>query len=73
MSSPCDLVEIKNQVSAAVLKKVPGVTGVGLPAQGLTIYLKKDTEEIRAAVLKAIESLKLDLPVNWQVTGEFQR
>jgi len=72
MTSPGDLVELKSQVSAAILKKVPGVTGVGLPAQGITIYLEADTAEIRAAVQKAIEPLKLAVPVHWQVTGKFQ-
>lgn len=73
MTSPRDLAELKSQVSAAVLKKVPGVTGVGLPAQGLTVYLTSDTAEVRAAVLKAIKPLKLDVPVSWQVSGEFRR
>ena len=73
MSSPGDLADIKSQVSAAILKKVPGVTGVGLPAQGITIYLEADTAEVRAAVEKAIEPLKLAVPVHWQVTGKFQR
>jgi hypothetical protein len=72
MTSPGDLAELKSQVSAAILKKVPGVTGVGLPAQGITIYLEADTAEIRAAVQKAIEPLKLAVPVHWQVTGKFQ-
>ncbi len=73
MTSPRDLAALKSQVSSAVLKKVPGVTGVGLPAQGLTVYLTADTAEVRAAVLKAIEPLKLDVPLSWQVTGEIRR
>ena len=73
MISSRDLVDIKSQISAAVLKKVPGVTGVGLHAQGITIYVKEDTEEIRATVQKAIASLNLKVQLNWQVTGEFKR
>ena len=65
--------ELKNQVSAAVLKKVKGVSGVGLPAQGITIYLEADTPEIRAAVAKAVEPLKLTVPLHWLVTGKFER
>jgi hypothetical protein len=73
VSPSSDLAEVKSQVSAALLKKVEGVTGVGLPAQGITIYLEADTSEIRAAVQKAIEPLKLAVPVHWEVTGKFHR
>ena len=68
-----ELGELKNQVSAALLKKVKGVSGVGLPAQGITIYLEADTPEIRAAVAKAVEPLKLTVPLHWLVTGKFER
>ena len=68
-----DLSELKSQVSAAVLKKVKGVSGVGLPTQGITIYLEEDTPEIRSAVAKAIEPLKLTAPLHWMVTGKFER
>ena len=68
-----DLPELKSQVSAALLKKVKGVSGVGLPAQGITIYLEADTAEVRAAVTKAVEPLHLTVPLHWRVTGEFER
>jgi hypothetical protein len=68
-----DLQQLKNQVSAALLKKVKGVAGVGLPAQGITIYLEEDTAEVRAAVAKAVEPLQLSVPLHWQVTGKFER
>ena len=68
-----ELGELKKQVSAAVLKKVKGVSGVGLPAQGITIYLEAETPEIRAAVAKAVEPLKLAVPLHWLVTGKFER
>jgi hypothetical protein len=68
-----DLNELKSQVSAALLKKVKGVSGVGLPAQGITIYLEEDTEEVRAAVAKAVEPLGLPVPIHWAVTGKFKR
>ena len=68
-----DLNTIKRQVSSALLKKVEGVTGVGLPSQGLTVYLEKDTPEIRAEVTKALEPLKLSVPLHWMVTGKFRR
>ena len=72
MTTP-DLAKLKGRVSDALLGKVSGVTGVGLPAQGITIYLEADTPEIRAAVEKAIEPLRLPVKVHWQVTGKFQR
>ena len=65
--------ELKNQVSAAVLKKVKGASGVGLPAQGITIYVEEDTPEIRAAVAKAVKPLQLAVPLHWLVTGKFER
>ena len=68
-----ELGELKNQVSAAVLKKVKGVSGVGLPAQGITIYLEADTPEIRAEVAEAVKPLKLAVPLHWLVTGKFER
>lgn len=73
MRPPEELGEIKNRVSAALLKKVKGVSGVGLPAQGITIYLEADTVEIRAAAVKAMEPLKLAVPIHWLVTGKFER
>ena len=72
MTTP-DLAKLKGRVSDALLGKVGGVTGVGLPAQGITIYLEADTPEIRAAVEKAIEPLRLPVHIHWQVTGNFQR
>jgi hypothetical protein len=68
-----ELGELKNQVSAAVLKNVKGVSGVGLPEQGITIYLEADTPEIRDAVAEAIKPLKLTVPLHWVVTGKFER
>jgi len=68
-----DLSAIKKKVSAALLKKVEGVSGVGLPEQRLTIYLDTDTAEVREAVAKAVASLKLTVPLHWQVTGTFER
>jgi hypothetical protein len=68
-----ELGELKNQVSAAVLKNVKGVSGVGLPAQGITIYVEADTPEIRDEVAKAVKPLKLTVPLHWVVTGKFKR
>jgi len=69
MTQP-SLTEVKRKVSSAVLK-IPGVSGVGLPAQGLTIYLEKDSPEVRAAVNRALEALDVRAPVHWEVSGKF--
>jgi hypothetical protein len=66
-----ELGELKNRVSAAVLKNVKGVAGVGLRAERITIYLEEDTPEIRDAVAKAVGPLKLTVPLQWLVTGRF--
>ena len=68
-----DLRDLKSRVSAAVLKKVKGVSGVGLPEQGITIYLEEDTAEVRAAVAKEVEPLNLTVPLHWVVTGKIKR
>jgi hypothetical protein len=73
MTTPSDLANLKGRVSDALLGKVRGVTGVGLPEQGITIYLEADTPDIRAAVKQAIEPLQLPVHVHLQVTGKFQR
>lgn len=68
-----ELHELKNKVSAALLKKVKGVAGVGLPEKGIAVYLEEDTPEIRSAVAKAVEPLGLPLPIHFEVTGKFER
>lgn len=73
MTTPRDLADLKGRVSNALLGKVRGVSGVGLPAKGITIYLEEDTADIRAAVKEAIDPLHLPVQVHWQVTGKFQR
>ena len=66
-----ELTALKGKVSAALLGKVKGVSGVGLPAQGITVYLETDADEIRDAVEKAVAPLKLPVSLHWQVTGKF--
>jgi hypothetical protein len=70
MSSP-DLKAVKRRVSQAVLK-IPGVSGVGLPEDGLTIYLETDSPELRERVMRSMEPLNLSVPVHWQVTGRIR-
>jgi hypothetical protein len=72
-TTDAELGQLKSQVSAAVMKNVKGVSGVGLHAQAITIYLEEDTPEIRSAVVKAVKPLKLAAPLHWRVTGKFER
>ncbi|MBM3767330.1 MAG: hypothetical protein FJW32_18225 [Acidobacteria bacterium] len=71
--SSTQLAEWKRRVSAAVLGEVPGVSGVGLPPQGLTVYLEEDDDAVRAAVQRAVAPLKLPAPVKFSVAGKFER
>jgi hypothetical protein len=72
MGSRGDLPALKKRVSAEVLK-LPGVSGVGLPARGITVYLADDSAEVRDRVSAKIESLKLAVDVHLEVTGKFGR
>ena len=71
MSSQSGLAEIKQQVFAKI-GKIPGVAGVGLPEQGLTIYLESDSTEVRAAAEEALSGLHAGVPIHWQVAGTFK-
>lgn len=72
MSAEAELAGIKRKVSAAILR-MDGVAGVGLPAQGLTVYLENDSQELREKVANALEPLHLTVPIHWEVAGKFQR
>lgn len=67
-----DLRAVKRQVSEVVLK-IPGVSGVGLPDEGLTIYLEAESPDLRERVERSLEPLNVGVPIHWQVTGEFRR
>jgi hypothetical protein len=67
------LLALKRRVSTALLGKVAGVSGVGLPAEGVTIYLEADDAAVRAAVSKALEPLRLKVGLHFAVTGKFAR
>lgn len=71
--SSAQLAEWKRRVSAGVLGKVAGVSGVGLQAQGITVYLETDDDAVREAVRKAVEPLGLPAPLHFSVSGKFER
>ncbi len=68
MPSENSPVDLKKKLSRAVLS-LPGVAGVGLPAQGLTVYLTEDSTESRARVLTAVGLLNLPRPVRFEISG----
>lgn len=72
MPSSDELQAAKSRVSAAVLR-LPGVAGVGLPAQGVTVYLENDTPDLHARVAEAVGALGLAISVHWEVSGKFGR
>ena len=72
MASTDDLVAAKRKVSAVVLK-VPGVAGVGLPKQGITVYLEADSPELRSHLALLIDRLDLTVPVSFEVSGKPRR
>lgn len=73
MDPSVPLAELKHRVAEALLGKVEGVSGVGLPARGITVYLEHDSAAIREAVLRAVEPLDLPVRLHWQVTGTYHR
>jgi len=70
MTSKDNLSAIKKRVSSAVLR-LPGVAGVGVPADGVTIYLESDAADVRCRVADAIERLELPVEVHLNVSGKF--
>lgn len=72
MPSSDDLKAAKSRLSSAVLR-LPGVAGVGVPAQGVTVYLESDSPEIRTRIADVVDTLHLPVAVHWQVSGKFGR
>ncbi len=68
-----DLHAVKKQVSEALLKNVSEVVGVGLPDQGITVYLAAESSGVRDSVHAALAHLKLDVPIHFEVVGTFER
>jgi len=72
MSKAADRAVSKRLVSAAVLK-LEGVSGVGAPDEGVTVYLEGDSPDIHARVRRAIDALDLKVPVLTKVIGPLKR
>lgn len=72
MATAEELSEAKRRVSASILR-LPGVAGVGLSADCVRVYLEDASPALRARVGEAVDALKLNVPVDFQPTGKFNR
>jgi len=71
MASAAELREIKRRLSDLILR-IPGVSGLGLPRNTLTVYLEEDSATARQAVAELVENEAPGTPVAYMVTGAFR-
>jgi hypothetical protein len=55
----------------ALLLGLKGIAGVSRDEDGITVYLEEDSEEVRARVHTAVESVGFRGSVRFVVTGPF--
>ncbi len=65
-----DLSEIKKLVSDRLLE-VPEVSGIGIRAGALMVYLERDSESVRQKVEAVLQDAAPDTPFAYVVTGPF--
>jgi hypothetical protein len=61
-----------SDVISPELQEVPGVTGVGVQLEGLTVYLDQDSEQLRGRVTQIMKARGLTTPVHFEVSGRFR-
>lgn len=71
MPGAAELQAIKRRLSIPILR-IPGVSGLGLPRNVLTVYLAEDSEATRKAVADLVEREAPGTPIAYVVTGQFQ-
>ena len=71
MTTPTDLKALKRRLSGP-LRAIPGVSGIGIPAGTLTIYLLEDADSVRKEVADLLAGEAYSAPVAFVVTGKFQ-
>lgn len=71
MPGPPTPASLKKRLSRAVLS-MPGVAAVGVPEQGLTVYLADGSAEARERVSAAVQALKLPVTVRFEITGSLR-
>ena len=65
------LLELKQAVAPGVLS-IPGVSGVGVGAGSLNVYLEHDDKMIRGLVERTIRAVDADVPIQFVATGPFR-
>ena len=68
MPNSTELRKIKRRLSDQVLQ-IPGVSGLGIPAGRLTVYLERDTRVAREKVTALLNAEAPGTPVDLIVTG----
>lgn len=66
------LVAAKRRVSDALLDR-PGVSGVGVQAGHVVVYLTSDEPRLRDETVSIAQNLAGEVPVDIQVTGGFKK
>jgi len=66
-----ELIAHKRTLAPAVLK-IDGVSGLGIGAGSLKVYLERDDPGIRAEVEKTARGLTADVPLSFVVSGAFR-
>ena len=69
--SKTDLVTLKKRVSPGLLN-IAGVSGVGISGGTLAVYLEVDSNTVRQAVEKVVETEAANVPVTYVVSGKFR-
>ncbi len=72
MSSKDSLADVKRRISTA-LRDAPDVTGVGLRAGRVVVYLARDDEEQRRQVERVAHAIAPEVAVRFEVTGRFDK
>lgn len=71
MPLPEDPVVLKRLLSPLLLE-IKGVSGLGLPAGRLTVYLESDDDELRRRVQRAAREAAPGATIFFEVTGRFR-
>lgn len=70
MGTP-DARELKRKVGPSLLA-IAGVSGVGVPAGRLTVYLERDDPSVRRQVEEIVQRLSPGTVVAFETTGAFR-
>ena len=71
MFTPADLREIKQRLSNRLMR-IPGVSGVGLSAGRLTVYLERDAEPTRQEATALLRTEASGVPFDFVIAGVFK-